>query len=147
MTVNRRRILQSGAALGAIACSGVNAKAPAASRLDVDAVEPLAISAVQHGGSTGLAVELADGVLDLSAAGRAAGVVVPTSIDALADPHQLAVVRRVFAGVQRAGLLARYRLDAAEVRRLPLPKRAARFAEAGVHGVSFSHTARVAVFI
>lgn len=148
MAVNRRRILLSGAALGAVACSGAQAKAFAASASRSSSLsEPLSISAVKIGDMHGLAVELAEVTLDLSAAGRAAGVEVPTTFDALADPQQLAAVRRVVAGVQEAGVQARYRLDSAQVRRLPLPQDAGRFASAGSQSVSFSRAARVAVFI
>lgn len=148
MAFNRRRILQSGAALGAVACAGVHAKAftPAASPAS-GLGEPLAVSAIWVGGIRGLAVELADGMLDLSAAGRAAGLEVPTTFEALADPRQLSVLRRVVASMHEAGVHARYRLDTARVQRLPLPRNAARFAAVGSQSVSFNHAARVAVFV
>lgn len=146
MAFNRRRILQSGAALGAVAFSGVQAKSFTVSVAPA-AAEPLVVGAVQVGGVRSLAVELADGTLDLSAAGRAAGIDVPTTFDALADPLQVAIVRRVVAGVQGAGVQSGYRLSAARVQRLPLPKNTGRFAASGTQSVSFSRTARVAVFI
>ncbi len=146
MAFNRRRILQSGAAIGAVVCSGVQAKSFAVSVAPA-AAEPLVVGAVQVGGVRSLAVELAEGTLDLSAAGRAAGIDVPTTFDALADPLQVAIVRRVVAGVQGAGVQARYRLSATRVQRLPLPKNTGRFVASGAQSVSFSRTARVAVFI
>ncbi len=153
MTFNRRKILQSGVALGALASTAAHAGLGTAlmpralMEATVEAETPLAVASVTSNGVIGLAADIDGVTVDLFAAARSVNMRVASSLEDLASPRQLAAVRELVARVRRTGSKEHFALDMARTERLPLPQQVERFMSASVRTVSFNHAARVAVFI
>ncbi|AKJ30790.1 hypothetical protein [Caldimonas brevitalea] len=154
MSVDRRTVLQTCLVATAAICAGAEPVIARALRFStpLDAADDtsnvaLFLTQIEIGGATRLVGYVGEVGVDLSAAGRALKVHVPTSWSELATTANLQRVRALIVCLERSGAVQLHSVDLGPTTRRSLPSLASMLMVPGVRSVSLNHDAQVVAIV